>query len=93
MQRRDYLATVGVLGTVTLAGCSSDSDDGENGGENGGEDELYETGNNEELVPNGVGGDWPDQDFERDDDFNSNYLRSFLTPSGDIVILKSNRCK
>jgi hypothetical protein len=77
VNRRTLLTTIGTAGTVAIAGCSS-SDGGNN---------LYEQGNEEDLVPNGVGSDWPDDNFNRNDELNENFLRAFTNPDGTIAVL------
>lgn len=91
MNRRKYITTAGTVGLGTLAGCGGDDSGGGDGGsattDDSGDDNLYQTGTEGELVPNGVASDWPDQDFERNDEINENFLRGFTNSDGSIVVL------
>lgn len=77
MRRRQLLRITGVGAMAALAGCL------------GGEDAIYEEGNESDLVPNGPGDDWGDEDLIRDDEFNPHFDRVFRTPETDLVLLMS----
>ena len=76
MERREFLGVVGSGSMVMIAGCSGILNSAE-----------YEEGNKDELLPDEVGSDWPDQDLESNHDFNTNFDRSFVTPEEDLFIL------
>lgn len=71
------MSIAGVSSTA-IAGCSNFG---------GNSEDLYEQGNEEELVPDGVGDDWPDDEFERNDGLNENFLRVFSNPDESIIVL------
>ena len=94
MDRRKFIASVGTVGTVAIAGCGGDTNGGNgdtnggNGDTNGGngEEELYDQGIEEELVPNEVGSDWP-ENLVRNDEINENFLRGFTNEDENVIIL------
>ena len=78
MKRREYVVAMGCGTATAVAGCTDVI---------GGDDEEYEVGNEESLVPDMVGSDWDDQDLETANDFNPDFLRGFATPEEDIIVL------
>lgn len=76
VNRREIMATIGTVGTVSIAGCSSVL-----------ESEEYEQGDKESLLPDEVGEDWPDQDLEPNHDINDDYERVWTTPDENLAIM------
>ncbi len=68
---------------MIVAGCNAIT------GGNGDDQELYEQGNEDKLLPETVGDDWPDPNLERADEANEFIDRIFMSPdsSGSSIRL------
>jgi hypothetical protein len=71
MRRRDYFAAVSAATAMIVAGCNAIT------GGDGDDQELYEQGNEDELLPDAAGVDWPDPNLERTDEDNKFIDRIF----------------
>ena len=76
MNRRRYLALLGAGGLGTVAGCLGLGDDGPDG--------LYDADDRESLLPDEVGPDWPDEEFERDEDLYPRFERAWASEDGAV---------